>query len=717
MQQKSRGAASKGVNSNNVRLRLFTWIVASVCSTLLVVAQSGTTAPPPQEQRPTFRTEANFVRVDVYPTAGGTPVTDLRAEDFELLEDGVVQSIQAFEHVVVRPAGPQSTRAEPNTIGESRDMARNPRARIVVLFLDVPHVTMDGAWRIREPLIHLVDQILGPDDLVGVMTPRMAPSDVVLARKTDVIAGGLRNEWPWGERFTLQKDKIDLEYENCYPPTKEETNSGKVVSEMAREMTERRRERATLDALDDLVIYLRDLRDERKAILTVSEGWLLFRPNTTLTKIRDAQDPIPGVDPISVGPDGRITTRNTRNAVGNDYSLMQCNADRMKLAYMDNGLYFRQIMDDANRANATFYTVDPRGLPVFDNPIGPEAPPPVAVDAAMLHGRQETLRTLAGNTDGIAVMGNNDLDVGMKRIADDLTSYYLLGYYSTNAKLDGKFHNIRVRVKRPGVDVRARRGYRSATAEEVARAKAAAAAPVPESLSTVAAAIGALSRIRPEARLHINAVPQAATTSGGIGRVWVAGELTASGGGGWATGGTAEVEISGPGTSETARVTLAPGQRGFLAEVVLPRPIDGSTVDVRVRLIAGGAGAERTSDSVTAELRPGLSRPLLFRRGQSTANRLQPAASFLFSRTERVRLEVPIDPAWTPGAARLLDKAGQPLAIPVTAAERTEMGGGQRWLTADVTLAPLAPGDYAIELSATTPDGEQRTVTAIRIVR
>src|SRR5207247_1266411 len=70
-------------------------------------------------------------------------------------------------------------------------------------------------------------------------------------------------------------------------------------------------------------------------------------------------------------------------------------------------------------------------------------------------------RTLADATDGLAIVDTNLLDAGLRRIVADLTSYYLLGYYSS-AKLDGKFHTITVRVKRPGVQVRARRGYLAA---------------------------------------------------------------------------------------------------------------------------------------------------------------------------------------------------------------------------------------------------------------
>jgi len=128
----------------------------------------------------------------------------------------------------------------------------------------------------------------------------------------------------------------------------------------------------------------------------------------------------------------------------------------MNLAQIDDAFEFRQLLDEANRANAAFYPFDPRGLPVFDSPIS--APLPLKADLDALRTRVETLRTLAENTDGLAIVNSNDLAGGFKRIVNDLSSYYLMGFYSSG-KLDGKFHSITVRVKRPGVQVRARRGY------------------------------------------------------------------------------------------------------------------------------------------------------------------------------------------------------------------------------------------------------------------
>jgi VWFA-related protein len=696
-----------------VRCRFLALIALAVSATTIALAQSGGTSKPaqgdPQQPPTTFRTEANYVRVDVYPTKDGKPVLDLKQEDFEVFEDGAPQAVQAFEHIVVTPAGPQDQRSEPSSIEESRQLVANPKNRVFILFLDTYHVSVEGGWHSREPLIRLIDKLLGPDDLVGVMTPTMSAADVVFARKTEVVAGGLRARWPWGQRGTIELDDREKLYDACYPPS-----TGR-LSPTTREMIARRRERATLDSLTELVHYLRDLREERKAIVTVSEGWLLFRPNDGLNNLTNGER-VPGLDPVSVGPDGRITTKNNRAST--PYNKTDCDGDRMHLASIDDAQYFRDLTNEANRGNATFYTVDPRGLPAFDTPMSApgEGEMPILVDRASLAARLDSLRTMADATDGIAVLNNNDLDVGMKRISDDLASYYLLGYYSTNGKLDGRFHNIKVRVKRPGVDVRARKGYRAATTMEVAKAKAAAAAPAGEGASALNAAMSSLARIRPDSRLNLNAVALRAPGASAVSSLLVAGELpSASGADSLRAGGTVDVTVSASGQSSTARVTLAPGERSFVVPVTLPAGAGTGALDVRARMTGPDPSFEGLSGSTSVDLAAKDAQPMLFRRGPFTGNRLVPAATFLFSRTERARFEFAT--AAKPESARLLDRAGQPLAIPVSVSERTDDKTAQHWIVADITLAALAAGDYAIELTMSGAQGTERLVAALRVGR
>ncbi len=704
---------------SSIRVLCVTGVLAS--SLAAFVAGQSQQPPPeqpqdPAQQPPKFRVDANFVRVDAYPLRDGKPVLDLKAEHFEVFEDGVAQKLETFEHVVVRPAGPQGERVEPSSQRESLLAASNPRNRVFVIFLDTPHVGVEGAHAINEPLIRLIDRILGPDDLVGVMTPEMAASQMVLGRKTQVIADSLRKNWPWGTRFTYHRDQREAAYDACYPKEMGDTGQS---SPLAAELIRRKRERATLEALEDLVRYLRTVREERKAILTVTEGWLLYGENPGLLRLRTdpltgQTEAIPGVDPVGVGLNGKLTTRQERNMSEGALTKNECDTDRMRLASMDNKRFFLDLMEDANYANASFYPLDPRGLPAWDNPIGPDPPPPPTVDHAMLRQRIEVMRTLAGNTDGIAVVNSNDLDLGLRRISDDLTSYYLLGYYSTNSKLDGRFRSLKVKVKQPGIEVRARRGYRAATAVEVSAARRAADAPVPEATRAVNAAIDRLGRVRPDARFRINAIAGA----GAKPTLWIAGELQSAAGrpDDFAQGGTVDIQITAGSQSTTARVALKPGERTFLTTAPLPAGAAGD-ISIRARLAATEGGAMPLSDMLQIEQASSGMQPLFFRRGVTTGNRVLPAADLRFSRTERVRLELPVYGDSKAGGARILDRLAQPMPLPVTVGERLDDATGQRWVTADVVLAPLAGGDYAIEIEVVGAGKTQKVISAIRVVR
>src|SRR3954471_13262153 len=398
---------------------------------------------PPQ---PTFRTEANYVRVDVFPTKDGAPVADLTRDDFEVLEERVPQTIEQFEHISIRGNLPQDLRAEPNTLEAGRQGAQNPRARVFVVFLDANHVGIDGSHNVRQPLVDTLNRLIGGDDVFAVMTPEMSARDLVFARRTTTIENILAKYWTWGERDRQSFDPQEMQYQQCYPGALPPVQcpDGSVADDrgIADNMIERRREKITLDALTDLIRYLRGVREERKAVIAISDGWRLFRQDADLTNRRTSCAPpaVPGQ--IGVDPrGGKLTAKPPPTDLFNTANPDICERDRIELGMLDDEPEFRHLLDEANGANTSFYPVDPRGLVVFDEPIDKMASLPI--DAARVRARLTSLQMLAENTDGLAIVNSNNLAAGMKRIVDDLSSYYLLGYYSSG-KLDGKFHAITV---------------------------------------------------------------------------------------------------------------------------------------------------------------------------------------------------------------------------------------------------------------------------------
>ena len=97
-------------------------------------------------------------------------------------------------------------------------------------------------------------------------------------------------------------------------------------------------------------------------------------------------------------------------------------------------------------------------------------------------------------------------------------------------------------------------------------------------------------------------------------------------------------------------------------------------------------------------------------------NRVQPAGQSQFSRTERARFEVALVGTARVDGARVLDRNGTAIEVPVALSERTD-DSGQRWSAADVTLAALAAGDYLIELSGTADGAAQKVLAAFRVTR
>jgi VWFA-related protein len=692
-------------------------------ATAAVLAAGQDPAPgqqPPQPPPPTFRTEANYVRVDVYPTIDGAPVLDLRQDDFEVSEDRVLQKVEQFEHVLISGGAGQPGRPEPNTVEESRRAVQDPRARVFVLFLDIKHVEGDASRRIAQPLVKALNRLIGPDDYVAAMTPGMSARDITFARRRTSIEGVLSREW-WGERDrTNFSDPVENDYALCYPAAPNPDGTSPSDTGIAQEMILRRREKQTLDALEDLSMFLRDVREERKAVITITDGWLLYTPNRNLARPLDnARPPTTGVN---IDPrNGRLTTKDTPNTTGGIRA--SCEADRYTLSELNDEQRIRTIFDEANRANVSFYPIDPRGLVVFDEPIvptagvgfGPSANPtlPPAVDNARVMGRSNSLRMLAESTDGLAIVGSNDIEKGFKRITDDLSSYYLLGYYSTG-KLDGRFHSIRVRVKRAGVEVRARRGYLAPSAADVARGlpkATSSAAPGSEAAigTAAAAAVASLPGAVRDQPLHVQVTagwrpgsdssdskPQAA--------FWTVTEVADR-----IPGSDLEAVLTHRGeVVASARGRIPPGAISLLMPIMSTQALEQGDYTVRVRSQTP-SGVETLTVPVTLPPPSTASGAIYSRRGPLSGTKDTPTADLRYRRSERIHVEVPS--VASAAAARLLDRTGKALTVPVASATRADTDGS-RWTTADLNLAPLAAGDYVLEVSADSA----RTLVPFRVV-
>ena len=166
---------------------------------------------------------------------------------------------------------------------------------------------------------------------------------------------------------------------------------------------------------------------------------------------------------------------------GIDYDITDPFNNRSATAILDE---MRGAIAAATRSNVSIYTVDPRGLTsgADDTHRDQHLRGSAAEDLSRRRGHtvirrrprpgigtrnlrtelqlsQDSLRTLADETNGFAAVNSNDFASAFERIVSDNSSYYVLAYYPPSNRRDGKFHRIEVRTSRPGLRVRARRGY------------------------------------------------------------------------------------------------------------------------------------------------------------------------------------------------------------------------------------------------------------------
>ena len=377
-------------------------ILLAVSASCAVLAAQGAGAPPPQNpQQPTFRLRVDAISVDVGVTdRDGKPVLDLKIEDFEIKEAGKIQTIESFKLIQVKDDDPIGEH-QPRQVLSMSEMQRetaNPENRLILIFLDDYHTRAGNALHIRESLAQFVES-LSSRDIVALMYPLMSAAGVTFSRDHEGTADAVR-------RFQGRKY-------NYQPTTQYEQN----FANQPPEVQEQIRNDITIRSLQSACALLATLRDGRKTLLFVSEGLSANLPPGALTN-------------SSLFPPRTMLTPAQEQAM----------SSRQFFNTADLQSRQRDLFTTASRGNTAIYTLDPRGLTPSE--FGSADLVSQQADRLALNEAIDSLRTLSDQTDGRAIVGKNNPIPDLKKMVKEIGAYYLLGYTSSVAPRDGRFHEI-----------------------------------------------------------------------------------------------------------------------------------------------------------------------------------------------------------------------------------------------------------------------------------
>lgn len=455
----------------------------------------------PSQQPPVFRGGTDLVEVDVVVhDKSGAFVSDLSADDFIVEDAGKPQPVLQFYLHVSTPAS-WTDRNASSIRAEAGGPTQSAGPRVFVVVFDDAHLTPAGFKRTQDAALKLFQQQFRAGDVGGVVAGgRMAKNRLSTDREElikavkDAKPNATKNlrliaeqQWPRlteveAVRIVENADRIVLEEAvrracDDDPSLCPRIDPEPSVRSKASELAERARAESlsTLQVLRTLATGLAGIPG-RKTIVLMSEGFL----------------------------------------AENEWPMVE------------------ETLTLAARANARIYTLDARGQEKGLRTVFDAAPTGNDTSTRLFQQMDfdaDSVNSLAVDSGGFVVRNMNQFDKAIARIGDEAGNYYVLGIRPATAA-DGKFHRVSVKVKRPGLNVRARRGYvavpapaRSATTTS---ATAAAAPPTataaeadpkvtvssadrtePEPVAVEATLVPHTEnstglRVRPDAELHAN---------------------------------------------------------------------------------------------------------------------------------------------------------------------------------------------------------------------
>jgi VWFA-related protein len=385
------------------------------------------------QEKPTFKVQVDLVTSDIIVRdEKGNFIPDLKRDEFEIYEDGVKQDISSMTVVtggrvtnVLAPPPPPPP--EGIILPPSRPKT-DVSGRIFLFFVDDLHLQFHNTGRVRELFKKISKELVHDGDMFGIVSS--GPSSIAID-------------------MTYDKSRLDEAIKkiagNELKPT--DIINGPSGAEGPSEV--RYRAHVAFSTVNDLLNNLNSVTNRRKALIYVSDGYD-FNP------FQDARlglmDP---TSPFAQNEMRRNERQSTEDGSANDPLTNQQKQSEV-FADADLARELGELTRQANRSNVTMYTIDPRGL-VGMGDIDEQVDPQQWNE--YVRKSQDSLRVIAEETGGIAVVNQNDFSKALKRIDAETSDYYVLGYYSKNPDASKRRRQVEVKVARKGASTWFRKEY------------------------------------------------------------------------------------------------------------------------------------------------------------------------------------------------------------------------------------------------------------------
>jgi len=387
-------------------------------------------APAQSNPEQVIRTGVELITTDaIVRDSRGQFIADLKKEEFEIYEDGVKQQLVSFTLThggrVYNVAQPPPPPPQEGIILPPARPTNDAAGRIFLIFVDDLHLDFRNTGRIRELFKKISKELIHEGDMFGIVSTGPSSLSIELTYDRKRLDQAINKITGSG---LAPKDILDVPEGAQGPPEV------------------RYRAHVAFSTANDIINNLAQVHNRRKAFIYVSNGYD-FNPFQDTRKKQNAER-------YGTNQSDPSSTEGTGNNPQSDTDPFQTQGNKFYQADLVSDLSW--LTRNANRANVTMYTIDPRGLvgmPDLDEKVD------MVEWQAYVRTSQDSLRTIAELTGGYAAVNQNDFDKALKRIDAETSDYYVIGYYSNNPDPMKKNRSIDVKVTREGLNVMHRKAY------------------------------------------------------------------------------------------------------------------------------------------------------------------------------------------------------------------------------------------------------------------